>query len=176
MISCTLSPEDWDTPQPPNCSLTSCHRQEDLVPPSVNDVCSLSGVNSCKGGIQNRFKTETKRRFKLFESLVIWAQHPVNRIRVRTNLAIISLLAVFTGAMLTLGLMGMKHFINNDSPVSKTQVWMNSVVVSFMGVIVLGFWISIYLIARDELGPWYHWWTRCVNVNLILDDGPHPAA
>nr|CAD7430075.1 unnamed protein product [Timema monikensis] len=69
-----------------------------------------------------RFKTETKRRFKLFESLVIWAQHPVNRIRVRTNLAIISLLAVFTGAMLTLGLMGIKHFINKDSPLSQTQV------------------------------------------------------
>nr|CAD7440601.1 unnamed protein product [Timema bartmani] len=219
----------------PNSALANFYRLEELVPPFVNAGRSLIVVT-----LVRRFKTETNRRFKLFESLVIWAQHPVNRIRVRTNLAIISLLAVFTGAMLTLGLMGMKHFINNDSPLSKTQipidvvivvaagintlhpmrngrgtgafanqdneillqaaqtyandlpgtpselrgeidlwqqrwkhkskaecpssaVWMNSVVVSFMGVIVLGFWISIYLIARDELGPWYNWWTHCVN-------------
>ncbi|KAI4487570.1 hypothetical protein M0804_005719 [Polistes exclamans] len=95
------------------------------------------------------------------ESLRIWITHPRNRRNVQSDLLIFTLLTVVMIGLIIVCLWGKKIGIS--------KLWTRAVIWLFLGIVILGYIMTVYLLGKDQLLPWYRWWKSTVNVQLIVD-------
>lgn len=122
-----------------------------------------------------RFEAEQTRRYSVYQGLRIWYKHPRHLSQLRADLVIGLVLTGVTLGLCSICIGGMKYFVLEGFRVGISYVWTEGVISFFLTVIILGYFTTIYLMVRDHIVPWYHWWNRCVNVRLILDMDMIPA-
>lgn len=108
------------------------------------------------------------QRYGLCESLWLWIRHPRNRTHVQSDLLIAVLLTIVTVGLVCVCVLGMHYFVLEARKLGMSRMWTKLVVCSFLGTVIVGYIITIYLLVKDELAPWYHWWKNTVDVRLNL--------
>ncbi|XP_066250344.1 E3 ubiquitin-protein ligase MARCHF3-like [Euwallacea similis] len=126
-----------------------------------------SGRNFCE--LCNfRYESIQTQRYTFCESLTLWICHPRNRRHIRSDLIVVALLTLVTSGLLFICTYGMDYFGYQAEQESIDKAWIKLTLVSFLVVIILGYLIAVYLLLRDHLVPWYHWWTRTMNIRLQI--------
>ncbi|XP_076680428.1 uncharacterized protein LOC143375326 [Andrena cerasifolii] len=103
------------------------------------------------------------------ESLRIWISHPWNRRNIQSDLLIFTLLSVVTVGLVTVCLLGMQYFVIEGKKIGISRLWTRGAIWFFLTIVVLGYLTTVYLLAKDQVSPWYRWWKSTVNVRLIMD-------
>lgn len=115
-----------------------------------------------------RFNAVQTQRYGLWEGLRMWIQHPRNRTHVQSDFLISVLLTIVTGGLITVCLLGMQYFVLEGKKVGISKPWTTGAVSLFLGVMVIGYIATIYLLVKDQFVPWYNWWKNTVDVKLML--------
>lgn len=110
---------------------------------------------------------ETKR-YGLCEGLWLWMRHPRNRTHVQSDFLIAILLTIVTAGLVCVCILGMHYFVIEAKKLGMSKMWTKIVVCAFLGTVIVGYIVTIYLLVKDELVPWYHWWKNTVDVRLNL--------
>ncbi|KAK9892696.1 hypothetical protein WA026_021552 [Henosepilachna vigintioctopunctata] len=108
-------------------------------------------------------------RYGLLEGIRLWIRHPRNRNHVRSDCLIAFLLTLVTIGLVVISLIGMDYFIIEGIKLGFSKIWTKSFIVSFLGIILMGYAVTMYLILRDEFVPWYNWWKNTLNIHLLLN-------
>ncbi|KAK2581078.1 hypothetical protein KPH14_006120 [Odynerus spinipes] len=111
-------------------------------------------------------------RYRWTESLRIWIRHPRNRRNVQSDLLIFILLTVVTIGLITVCLFGMRYFIIEGRRLGISKSWTKGAIWFFLGIVILFYTATVYLLGKDQLLPWYRWWKSMINVRLIIDPEP----
>lgn len=108
------------------------------------------------------------QRYGFCEGLWLWIRHPRNRTHIQSDLLIAILLTIVTAGLVCVCIMGMHYFVIEARRFGMSRTWTKVVVCAFLGTVVIGYIVTIYLLVKDELLPWYHWWRNTVDVRLHL--------
>ncbi|CAG9770645.1 unnamed protein product [Ceutorhynchus assimilis] len=128
-----------------------------------------SGRNFCE--LCNfRYEAIETQRYGLCESLRLWICHPRHRHHIRSDFVIAILLSLVTSGLLFVCIYGMDYFALQAERLGLEQNWIRFSLATFLAIISLGYIVSIFLLLRDHLVPWYAWWVRTVNIRLQI---PH---
>lgn len=119
-------------------------------------------------GTKFRYDAVQTQRYGLCESVRLWICHPRNRRHIRSDFIIAILLTLVTSGLLFICIYGMEYFSVQAEKVGIEKGWIKMTLISFLAIITMGYLVSIYLLLRDHLIPWYNWWTRTVNIRLQL--------
>uniref|UniRef100_A0ABD2WPE8 RING-CH-type domain-containing protein n=1 Tax=Trichogramma kaykai TaxID=54128 RepID=A0ABD2WPE8_9HYME len=119
-----------------------------------------------------RYNAHQTQRYTWFESLRIWINHPRNRLNIKADLLIFSLLTVFTAGLSSVCLLGSRYFVLEGARIGFSEGYTRSAVILFILIICMGYGVSVYLMIKNQVTPWYHWWRHAVNIQLILDTLP----
>ncbi|KAJ8974315.1 hypothetical protein NQ317_010911 [Molorchus minor] len=111
--------------------------------------------------------TETKR-YKLCEGIKLWIRHPRNRRHFRSDMLIGVLLTLVTSSLVASCIMGMEYFIVEASKIGFQKRWMRTTIFLFLFVVGLGYVVTVYLIIKDQMVPWFRWWRSTVDIHLLL--------
>ncbi|KAL2744376.1 E3 ubiquitin-protein ligase MARCH3 isoform X1 [Vespula maculifrons] len=103
------------------------------------------------------------------KSLRIWITHPHNRRNIQSDLLIFTLLSIVTIGLIIVCLWGMRYFIMEGKKIGISKSWTKGVTWFFLGIVILGYIATVYLLGKDQLSTWYRWWKSTVNVQLIVD-------
>ncbi|CAH1981945.1 unnamed protein product [Acanthoscelides obtectus] len=115
-----------------------------------------------------RYSAIETKRYKLCEGIRLWIKHPRNMRQFKSDLVIASLLTLVTSGLIASSLFGMEYFVIEGSKVGLQRKWIRLTICLFLLIVMVGYLITIYLIARDQLLPWYRWWTKTVDIRLLL--------
>lgn len=107
-------------------------------------------------------------RYNCLESLRIWATSPTIRTHIQADCLICGLLTIVTGGLLAVCLFGMRYFLIEGSKLGVSDTWTRGSVGVFLAIVVAGYVVTIYLLVRDQIVPWFRWWRSMVNVRLII--------
>ncbi|KAF5295201.1 hypothetical protein FQA39_LY13206 [Lamprigera yunnana] len=88
-------------------------------------------------------------RYGFWEGILMWSRHPRNRAHVNSDILISILLTIVTGGLVAVCILGMQYFVME-------------------GKKMVGYVITLYLVIRDQLVPWYTWWKNTFDVRLLL--------
>lgn len=108
------------------------------------------------------------QRYGLCEGLWLWMRHPRNRTHLQSDLLIALLLTIVTAGLVSVFVLGMHYFVLEARKLGMSKMWTKIVVCAFLGTVLAGYFVTIYLLVKDELVPWYHWWKNTVDVRLNL--------
>ncbi|KAL3288983.1 hypothetical protein HHI36_003426 [Cryptolaemus montrouzieri] len=111
-------------------------------------------------------------RYGFLEGIRLWVRHPRNRNHVRSDCLIAFLLTIVTLGLVVICLIGMDYFLIEGIKLGLSKMWTKSFIVSFLGVVMMGYIVTMYLIVKDQFVPWYNWWKNTLNIRLLLN----PAA
>lgn len=115
-----------------------------------------------------RFNAIQTPRYTFWQSVRMWVKHPRNRSHVQSDMLISVLLTIVTAGLITVCLLGMQYFVLEGSKLGISQSWTRSAISMFLTVIVMGYLITLYLVIKDQVVPWYNWWKNTVDVRLLL--------
>lgn len=62
----------------------------------------------------------------------------------------------------------MHYFVLEAKKLGMSKTWTKVVVCAFLSTVIMGYMVTIYLLVKDELVPWYNWWKGTVDVRLNL--------
>lgn len=127
-----------------------------------------SSRNYCELCLYQYNSIETPR-YRLWESIGLWVRHPRNRSRIRLNLLIMVILTLATIGLLAICLIGMEHFMLEGKRIGVRKNWTRVGMAIFLGLVIMGYMTTVYLLIKDQLVPWYNWWKRTVNIKLLVD-------
>lgn len=108
------------------------------------------------------------QRYGFCEGLWLWIRHPRNRTHVQSDFLIAILLTIVTAGLVCVCVLGMHYFVIEAKKLGMSKLWTKVVVCGFLGTVIIGYIVTIYLLIKDELVPWYHWWKNTVDVRLNL--------
>lgn len=168
------------------------------IPSTVCRICHTNTVNErllspcyCKGSLAyvhlsclERWLNQSSRsycelclyqynavetlRYGFFEGIRLWVRHPRNRNHVRSDCLIAFLLTLVTLGLVVICFIGMDYFMIEGIKLGLSKMWTKSFIVSFLGVIMMGYVVTMYLIVKDQFVPWYTWWKNTLNIRLLL--------
>ncbi|XP_044746438.1 uncharacterized protein LOC123307988 [Coccinella septempunctata] len=168
------------------------------IPSTVCRICHTNTVNErllspcyCKGSLAyvhlsclERWLNQSSRsycelclyqynavetlRYGFFEGIRLWVRHPRNRNHVKSDCLIAFLLTLVTLGLLVICFIGMDYFMIEGIKLGLSKMWTKSFIVSFLGVIMMGYVVTMYLIVKDQFVPWYTWWKNTLNIRLLL--------
>lgn len=110
---------------------------------------------------------ETKR-YGFWEGLWLWIRHPRNRTHFQSDFLIALLLTLVTAGLVCVCIVGMHFFVVEAKRFGMSKLWTKIVVCAFLTTVIIGYIVTIYLLIKDELVPWYNWWKNTVDVRLNL--------
>ncbi|XP_050528095.1 E3 ubiquitin-protein ligase MARCHF2-like [Daktulosphaira vitifoliae] len=111
-----------------------------------------------------RFQAERQRRYSALRSLVIWVRHPPHRHILYSDLSVMIILTTVVIFLITCLTIAMRQFKTLDP--RYPEIWGRAVVALFIIITLLGYGMSMYMIIRDNLRPWYRWWRSCNVIRL----------
>jgi hypothetical protein len=79
------------------------------------------------------------------------------------------MLLSFTVGLIAAWLLRLHNFVEQGKEVEMAQKWSTGVIGFFLTVVVLGYIITVYLLSKNQLAPWYQWWCRSRNVHLLIE-------
>lgn len=138
------------------------------------------------------------RRYTLWESLRLWLRHPINWRHLQADLFILTLLSIVTVALVLTCILSLEYFIAEGkkfvsrqrnpafywsshlcsrtikipdvfSRYGVSQAWTKGGLNVFLGIIVIGYTGSMVFIMKEQLTPWYYWWSNTHNIQLRID-------
>lgn len=115
-----------------------------------------------------RFEATQKKRYKLCEGLKLWIRHPRNRNHIRSDFLIAILLSLVTFGLIASCILGMEYFVEEASKWGLQQKWIKCGLCMFLIIVVVGYIATMYLIGRDQIAPWFRWWSMTVDIHLLL--------
>lgn len=101
--------------------------------------------------------------------MCLWIKHPRNRSHLQSDIVIAALLTIVTVGLVIVCVLGMHHFVMEARKMGVSQSWTKGFVSGFLIMILLGYVITLYLIAKDQFIPWYHWWRNTFDVKLVVE-------
>ncbi|KAK5648820.1 hypothetical protein RI129_003712 [Pyrocoelia pectoralis] len=107
-------------------------------------------------------------RYGFWEGILRWSRHPRNRMHVQSDILICLLLSIVTGGLVSVCLLGMRYFVIEGRKVGISKEWTKGSVYFFLSVVIAGYLITMYLVIKDQVVPWYTWWRNTFNVRLLL--------
>lgn len=116
------------------------------------------------------YNAEEKQRYGLCESIRLWVRHPRNRTHVQSDILISVLLTIVTVGLVSVCLMGMHYFVLEGKKMGISQNWARGIICFFLSVVVVGYFVTVYLLVKDQVVPWYTWWKNTVDVRLMLTE------
>uniref|UniRef100_A0A0A9W913 E3 ubiquitin-protein ligase MARCH3 n=1 Tax=Lygus hesperus TaxID=30085 RepID=A0A0A9W913_LYGHE len=128
------------------------------------NFCGRQYCEICK----YHFQVKKTRRYGIAQSLRIWVRHPRHRIHLRSDLIIGFILTLITVALCCICAFGVRYFISEGVKLGIPAVYSEGVILIFMAIIVLGYSVTIYLMCKDHVVPWYRWWSRSLVIKIIL--------
>ncbi|XP_046669508.1 E3 ubiquitin-protein ligase MARCHF3-like isoform X2 [Homalodisca vitripennis] len=129
---------------------------------------NFSSRNSCEL-CSFQFNVVMNRRYSCLESVAVWIRNPSNRAFIICDLIIGLVLTMFTLILALFCVVGLNHFIKEAYSQGIEILWSEGFINIFVVMLLIGYIATIYSLAKDHIRPWYHWWTHCNNVKLILD-------
>lgn len=108
------------------------------------------------------------QRYTLCQAVRLWIRHPRNRDHFQSDCLIASLLTFVTIGLITVCLLGMNYFVAEGDKLGINGRWMKTGIYLFLFIVIVGFFVTIYLLIKDEFMPWYNWWKTTVDVKLLL--------
>lgn len=115
-----------------------------------------------------QYNATATKRYKLCEGIRLWIGHPRNRTHFRSDLLIVVTLTLVTVGLIVSSLMGMEYFLVEASKIGMQKKWMKALIVLFLVLVGMGYGVTVYLIIKDQLLPWFRWWTSTVDIHLLL--------
>ncbi|KAL0278229.1 UNVERIFIED_CONTAM: hypothetical protein PYX00_000106 [Menopon gallinae] len=115
-----------------------------------------------------QYDTLQTRRYSLLESLRLWIRHPVNWRHLQVDFFIFTLLSIVTLGFVLICVFGLEYFIIEGKKYGVSQMWTKGVLNFFMTVIIVGYTGSMVFLLKEQLRPWYYWWTNTYNIKLRL--------
>ncbi|KAK6624283.1 hypothetical protein RUM44_011142 [Polyplax serrata] len=109
------------------------------------------------------------RRYTLWESLRLWLRHPINWRHLQADLFILTLLSIVTVALVLTCILSLEYFIAEGKKYGVSQAWTKGGLNVFLGIIVIGYTGSMVFIMKEQLTPWYYWWSNTHNIQLRID-------
>lgn len=115
-----------------------------------------------------QFNSIVRRRYGLCQSLRLWIQLPRNRHNLQSDILITCLLTIVTAGLIIVCFFGMQYFILEGRKMGISIGCTRAAVAFFLGFVLMGYWITLYLLIKDQFLPWYRWWKQTLNVRLVL--------
>ena len=116
-----------------------------------------------------RFNSVQTLRYSCLQSMCLWIQHPRNRSHFQSDVVIAALLTTVTIGLMVVCVLGMQYFVIEARKMGVSQGWTKGFVSGFLIMILLGYVITLYLIAKDQFVPWYHWWRNTFDIKLVIE-------
>ncbi|XP_014245382.1 E3 ubiquitin-protein ligase MARCH2-like isoform X1 [Cimex lectularius] len=130
------------------------------------NICGRQHCEICKF----EFSAKRRRRYSVLQSVRIWVRHPRHRILLRSDLIVATILTSVTIALCCICAFGMRYFVIEGLKLGVPSVYTQGVILMFLIVMILGYIVTIYLMAKDHVIPWYRWWTRCLLIKVIVNE------
>lgn len=102
------------------------------------------------------------------ESIRVWLTSPQIRTHMQADFLICGLLTIVTGGLLAVCLFGMRYFLIEGSKLGVSDTWTRGSVGIFLAIVLAGYIVTLYLLGKDQVIPWYRWWRNTVNVRLVI--------
>lgn len=103
------------------------------------------------------------------QAIRLWFRHPTNRIHVRSDLLVTLLLTTVTVGLVIVCSLGIEHFVIEGKRLGMSAVFIRLAIGVFLGVVLLGYVVTLYLLVRDQLMPWYNWWKNTMDVRVLMN-------
>ncbi|XP_046403452.1 E3 ubiquitin-protein ligase MARCHF1 [Ischnura elegans] len=148
----------------------NCKGTAGFVHPScLQRWIAMSGRSQCEICLY-QFPVIKTRRLGLCEGIRRWLLLP-GRLRdfISDGLMAI-LLTSATGALVAICLLGAEYFANEGYKVGVNRQWTRGAVGFFVGILLFGYVVTICLLTRDIVGPWWTWWRSGVDVVQVVGD------
>ncbi|KAF2895059.1 hypothetical protein ILUMI_11116 [Ignelater luminosus] len=108
------------------------------------------------------------QRYGLWEGILMWTRHPRNRTHVQSDILISILLTIVTVGLVAVCLLGMQYFVIEGRKLGISRAWTKGAICFFLAIVVTGYVVTLYLLIKDQVVPWYNWWKNTVDVRLTL--------
>ncbi|BES95256.1 RINGv [Nesidiocoris tenuis] len=130
------------------------------------NFCGRQHCEICK----YHFQVTRTRRYGIAQSVRIWVRHPRHRIHLRSDLIIAMILTIITATLCCICAFGVRYFISEAVRLGIPAVYTEGIIFVFLAVIVLGYSVTMYLMCKDHVVPWYRWWTQNSMVKILIVD------
>ncbi|XP_018321039.1 E3 ubiquitin-protein ligase MARCH3-like [Agrilus planipennis] len=108
------------------------------------------------------------QRYGLIEGIRMWIMHPRNRTHIQSDVLILVLLTIVTVGLIVVCLLGIHYFEIEGEKIGISKNWTKGAIIFFLCIVVVGYLITLYLMIKDQVVPWYQWWKRTLDVRLLL--------
>lgn len=115
-----------------------------------------------------QYNATSTKRYRLCEGIRLWIGHPRNRAHFRSDFLIAVTLTLVTVGLIASCVMGMEYFLIEAKKIGLQKNWMKAIIILFLVVVGMGYAVTVYLIIKDQLLPWFRWWKNTVDIHLLL--------
>lgn len=117
-----------------------------------------------------QFNVISTLKYKLWESICIWAKHPRNGSLFFYNLICFTLLNIIAIALIGIIVHGIKNAWKSESCISLTKCWkLGTFMDTALFVFIVLYCKSLAIIVNSQVRPWYRWWQTSRNITVIID-------
>lgn len=115
------------------------------------------------------FDVESKRRYRLFESITIWIRQPLRKQMLMHDSLFFGSITLISVLMIGLIIYGLQHFEYDQrfGNIISDLYFVSLCLVAFLWIIIIT--ISIVLFVNLQISPWLHWWLSSKKITLITN-------
>ncbi|KAG8235198.1 hypothetical protein J437_LFUL015292 [Ladona fulva] len=148
----------------PFASPCDCKGSMGAVHPScLHRWLATSGRSRCEICLYP-FRTVAIQRYGLLEGLRLWMDVPERTRDFAADFMVVILLTMATIGLVVVCWIGTDHFIFEGKKLGMSRTWSMGALGFFVGVLLVGYTVTLCLMVRDMLCPWWRWWRRGISV------------
>lgn len=106
----------------------------------------------------------------MMQAIRLWYRQPRNRNRMKSDLLITLLLTTVTIGLVAVSALGVEHFVVEGKKLGVSAILIRLGIALFLGVVLLGYVVTVYLVVKDQVVPWYNWWKNTTDVRLLVNN------
>lgn len=116
-----------------------------------------------------KFDVESKRRYRMFESIAIWIRQPLRKQMLLHDSLFFGTITLISMLMIGLIIFGLRQFRFDRSfgKIITDLYFVSLYLVAFLWIII--FTVSVLLFFNLQIEPWLHWWLSTKRISLITN-------
>lgn len=160
---CQTNTVNEDLISPCNCKGSLAYVHYSCLERWLNQSCR----NYCELCMYQYEVIETQR-YSLCEAILLWIRHPASRTQLQTDLLIATVLTLLTIGVIVVSWHGMEYMAVEVNKMGISRMWVHGFLFTLLTIVIAGYSIIIYLLARDNIKLFYTWWKNMVDVKLLI--------
>lgn len=89
----------------------------------------------------------------------------------QSDFLVILLLTTVTIGLVIVSALGIEHFVIEGKKLGVSAIFIRFAIGVFLGIVLLGYVVTLYILVKDQVIPWYNWWKNTMDVRVLMNNG-----